>query len=80
MPYNFPEGEILLINKDLNWGVYAGLQSSWQFTSAEDSLKKYGLFVSYKSGDFKSNRFTSTIAYNAVYHGKFIFAIQFPEL
>ena len=56
------------INQDLNWGVYAGLQSSWQFATSEDSLKKYGLFVSYKSGDFDSNRFTGTIAYNAVYH------------
>jgi hypothetical protein len=58
------------INKDFNWGVYAGLQSSWQFATAEDSLKKYGLFISYKNGDFQSNRFAGTIAYNAVYHGQ----------
>ena len=56
------------ISKDFNWGAYAGLQSSWQFATAEDSLKKYGLFISYKSGDFNSNRFTGTVAYNAVYH------------
>jgi hypothetical protein len=56
------------INKDFNWGVYAGLQSSWQFATAEDSLKKYGLFIHYKSGNFKSNRFAGTVAYNAVYH------------
>jgi hypothetical protein len=58
------------INKDLNWGVYAGLQSSWQFATAEDSLKKYGIFIGYKSGNFRSNRFAGTIAYNAVYHGQ----------
>ena len=52
------------INQDLNWGVYAGLQSSWQFATSDDSLKKFGLFISYKSGNFDSNRFMSTIAYN----------------
>jgi len=58
------------INKELNWGVYAGLQSSWQFATTEDSLRKYGLFISYKNGDYKSNRFAGTIAYNAIYHGQ----------
>jgi hypothetical protein len=58
------------INKDLSWGIYAGLQSSWQFETSQDSLQKYGVFLHYKSGDFKSNRFTGTIAYNSVYHGQ----------
>jgi len=56
--------------KNFNWGVYAGLQSSWQYATADDSLRKYGLFMSYKSGDYKSNRFAGTVAYNAVYHEK----------
>lgn len=58
------------ISKSFNWGVYAGLQSSWQFATTEDSLHKYGIYVSYKSGDYQSNRFAGTLAYNAVYHGQ----------
>jgi hypothetical protein len=58
------------INQDLSWGIYAGLQSSWQFETAVDSLHKYGVFVSYKNGDYSSNRFAGTIAYNAIYHGQ----------
>jgi hypothetical protein len=58
------------INENLNWGIYAGLQSSWQFETSQDSIQKYGAFINYKSGDFKSNRFTGTIAYNAIYHGQ----------
>jgi hypothetical protein len=58
------------ISENLSWGIYGGLQSSWQFETSQDSLQKYGAFVNYKSGDFKSNKFTGTIAYNAVYHGQ----------
>ena len=58
------------ISKSFNWGVYAGLQSSWQFATTEDSLHKYGIYVSYKRGDYQSNRFAGTLAYNAVYHGQ----------
>jgi hypothetical protein len=56
------------ISKEINWGVYGGLQSSWQFATTEDSLKKYGVFVSYNNGGYTSNRFAATIAYNAIYH------------
>jgi hypothetical protein len=58
------------ITRDLSWGIYGGFQSSWQFETAEDSLQKYGVYVSYKNGDYSSNRFASTIAYNAIYHGQ----------
>jgi hypothetical protein len=58
------------IGKKVNWGVYAGLQSSWQFATTQDSLQKYGIYVSYKTGDYKSNRFAGTIAYNSIYHGQ----------
>jgi len=57
------------INRDLSWGIYGGLQSSWQFETTQDSLHKYGAYISYTRGNSGSNKFSGTLAYNAMYHG-----------
>ena len=58
------------ISSHLNWGIYGGIQSEWQFAGADPSLQKYGLFFNYLSGEYQTERFETTVALNAVYHDK----------
>jgi hypothetical protein len=58
------------ISSEFNWGIYAGAQSNWQFAGNVTSFQKYGLFFSYLSENFMTPRFETTVALNAIYHGK----------
>jgi hypothetical protein len=58
------------LSHNIQWGVYAGVQSEWQFAGSEFSLQKYGLYFNYLTGDYRSQRWKATIAFSTTYHGK----------
>lgn len=52
-----------------NWGIFAGTQPEWQYSSFQTSLQKYGAFARYEKGDYQTGRFASTLALAGEYHG-----------
>ena len=52
-----------------NWGIFAGTQPQWQYSSFQTSLQKYGAFARYEKGDYQNGRFASTLAFAGEYHG-----------
>jgi hypothetical protein len=56
------------ISEKFNWGIFAGTQPEWQYSDFQISYQKYGAYASYSSGDYKTSRFESTLAFAGTYH------------
>ncbi|OGC96698.1 MAG: hypothetical protein A2W25_03385 [candidate division Zixibacteria bacterium RBG_16_53_22] len=50
-------------------GAFAGTQPEWQYSEFQTSLQKYGGYVNYTGGDYRTNRLESTVAAAGEYHG-----------
>jgi len=49
-------------------GLFTGTQPDWQYADIQTSLQKYGAYLNYEAGDYKSRRYESTLAVAAEYH------------
>jgi hypothetical protein len=49
-------------------GIFGGAKPQWQYSDFQTSLQKYGLFLNYSQGDYKTLRFESTLAAAGEYH------------
>ena len=64
------DGVILQFNlsSKFNFGIFAGAQPQWQYSDFQSSLQKYGFYLNYLKGDYRSLRFESTLAAAGEYH------------
>jgi hypothetical protein len=60
------------VTEEFHVGAFAGTQPEWQYSDFQTSLKKYGGYLSFTKGDFKSNRLESTVAAAGEYHGSIV--------
>ena len=49
-------------------GAFLGYEPGWQYADFQSHLHKYGLYLSYERGEFRSLRVQSTVAAAAEYH------------
>ncbi len=57
------------INELWRWGVFAGSRPEWQYSDFQTSIQKYGGYINFLKGDYLKNRWESTLAFSAEYHG-----------
>ena len=55
-------------SKSFAIGGFAGYEPGWQYADFQSNLHKYGLYLSYEYGEFRSFRVQSTAAAAAEYH------------
>jgi len=60
------------ISREFRWGIFAGTQPQWQYSDFQTSLQKYGVYGSYRSGDYPGGRLETTLALVGEYHGKIV--------
>ncbi len=65
------DGLLLHFNttEKLGVGAFAGTQPQWQYSTYQTSIQKYGGYLNYKTGNFSTGLFESTIAAVGEYHG-----------
>lgn len=51
------------------YGIFAGTQPQWQYSTVQTSLQKYGAYLNFSSGDYNSGRYDGTMAAAGEYHG-----------
>lgn len=57
------------VSENFRYGVFAGTQPQWQYSTVQTALQKYGAYVNFSSGDFNSGRYEGTVAVAGEYHG-----------
>lgn len=49
-------------------GIFAGAQPQWQYSDFQTSSQKYGIYLNYRQGNYRTLRFESTLAAAGEYH------------
>jgi hypothetical protein len=66
----------ILLGKNVSeylWaGGFGGTQPEWQYSKFQTSLQKYGAYLYYARGDYKTSRLESTVAASGEYHSSIV--------
>lgn len=57
------------VSPSFRYGVFAGTQPEWQYSTFQTSLQKYGVYLNFSNGDYKLGRYEGTLALAGEYHG-----------
>lgn len=60
------------ISNSFRVGIFGGTQPEWQYSDFQTSLKKYGGYLNYRTGDYQGFRYETTVAGAGVYHSNTI--------
>ncbi len=57
------------VSENFRYGLFAGTQPQWQYSSVQTSLQKYGAYLNFSNGDYSIGRYEGTLAAAGEYHG-----------